>query len=231
MAPPPGSIIPSASETSAMVEAVPITMQVPGPGASRSPISSISASLTLPARCIAQNRRQSVQAPSRSPRQLPVIIGPVTSRIAGRSTLAAAMSSAGTVLSQPPISTTESIGCARIISSASIAIRLRRNIEVGCEKDSWIEMIGNGIGQAACEHDAALDRLDHVGNVPVAGVVAGGGVGDADDRPVERLVGVAHRLDEGFAEKEREAGVAIVGEALPHAGRLFWHYLNDERSP
>ena len=87
-----------------------------------------------------------MQAPSRSPRQLPVIIGPVTSRMAGRSTLAAAMSSAGTVLSQPPISTTESIGCARIISSASIAIRFRRNIEVGCEKDSWIEMIGNGIG-------------------------------------------------------------------------------------
>ena len=38
---------------------------------------------------------------------------------------------AGSVLSQPPITTTESIGWARIISSVSIAIKLRRYIEVG----------------------------------------------------------------------------------------------------
>jgi hypothetical protein len=35
------------------------------------------------------------------------------------------MSWAGTVLSQPPISTTASIGCARTISSTSIDMRLR----------------------------------------------------------------------------------------------------------
>ena len=45
-----------------------------------------------------------------------------------------AITCAGNVLSQPPITTTASIGCARIISSVSIAIRLRRNIEVGCAK-------------------------------------------------------------------------------------------------
>jgi hypothetical protein len=49
----------------------------------------------------------------------------------GRSALIAAMSCAGSVLSQPPITMTASIGWARIISSVSIAIRLRRYIEVG----------------------------------------------------------------------------------------------------
>src|SRR5207302_5674066 len=44
---------------------------------------------------------------------------------------AAPINCAGTVLSQPPISTTASIGCARIISSVSIDIRLRRYIDVG----------------------------------------------------------------------------------------------------
>ena len=55
---------------------------------------------------------------------------------------------AGTVLSQPPTSTTASIGWARIISSVSIAIKLRRYIEVGNAKLSAIEMVGNTIGIA-----------------------------------------------------------------------------------
>jgi len=66
----------------------------------------------------------------------PTSIGPTGSTIAGTSADAAAIICAGIVLSQPPISTTESIGCARIISSVSIAIRLRRNMLVGCANDS-----------------------------------------------------------------------------------------------
>ena len=62
------------------------------------------------------------------------------------SVLAAAINWAGTVLSQPPISTTASIGWARIISSVSIAIKLRRNMLVGWAKDSWIEIVGKAIG-------------------------------------------------------------------------------------
>ncbi len=54
---------------------------------------------------------------------------------------------AGSVLSQPPISTTASIGWARISSSVSIAIRLRRYIEVGDAKLSWIDIVGNTIGR------------------------------------------------------------------------------------
>src|SRR5260370_31913370 len=75
-------------------------------------------------------------------------MGPTGITTVGKSALTAAMICAGRVLSQPPITITESIGWARIISSVSIAIRLRRYIEVGCEKLSAIEMVGNTIGIA-----------------------------------------------------------------------------------
>ena len=54
IAAPPGSIMPRASVTQAMVLAVPITMQVPAEGMSRPPISSISASSIRPPRCSLQ---------------------------------------------------------------------------------------------------------------------------------------------------------------------------------
>ena len=42
--------------------------------------------------------------------------------------------------------TTASIGCARIISSVSIDMRLRRYMLVGCAKLSWMEIVGNSTG-------------------------------------------------------------------------------------
>ena len=58
------------------------------------------------------------------------------------------MSWAGTVLSQPPSSTTESIGWARIISSTSIDMRLRNLRLVGLRKTSPSEIVGNSTGKA-----------------------------------------------------------------------------------
>ena len=66
--------------------------------------------------------------------------------MAGTPALAAPITSAGTVLSQPPSRITASIGWARIISSTSIAIRLRRYMLVGWAKLSWIEITGKAIG-------------------------------------------------------------------------------------
>ena len=66
-----------------------------------------------------------------SPRNVPVSIGPPGTTTAGRSTDAAAISSDGIVLSQPPSSTTPSIGLARSISSVAIAAMLRQSIAVG----------------------------------------------------------------------------------------------------
>ncbi|MNH09880.1 hypothetical protein D3C79_693420 [compost metagenome] len=70
---------------------------------------------------------------------------PVTSWIIGTLAEAAPINCAGTVLSQPPISTTASIGWARIISSVSMAMRLRRYMLVGCEKLSAMEIVGKSM--------------------------------------------------------------------------------------
>ncbi len=70
--------------------------------------------------------------------------------------LAAPISCAGTVLSQAPSITTASIGCARIISSVSIAIRLRNFIEFGASVDSCSEMVGNS---SASPPAAAMPRF------------------------------------------------------------------------
>jgi hypothetical protein len=66
-----------------------------------------------------------VQADRRSPWNGVASIGPVTSCTQGTSADAAAINCAGTVLSQPPISTAASIGCANNIASVSSAARLR----------------------------------------------------------------------------------------------------------
>jgi hypothetical protein len=121
----PGSIRPSASATAAMVEAVPMVMQVPKERAMPSSISLQAQSSRFPARFSAQYFQTSVPLPSTCPRQLPRSIGPAETKMAGRFMLVAPMSRAGTVLSQPPSSTTPSTGFARRISSASIASRLR----------------------------------------------------------------------------------------------------------
>ena len=69
-------------------------------------------------------------------------------------------------------------------------------------------------GQATGQHDAALHAFDKVGDIAMAWVVVTESVGDADDGPLERIVGVAHGLDERLAEEEREAGVAVAGQTL-----------------
>ena len=72
--------------------------------------------------------------------------------------------------------------------------------------------------QPARQHHAALHRLDQLRHVAVAGVEVRIGVGDADDRPVERVVGEALGLDEGLAQEQRKAGIAVGGETFAEAG-------------
>ena len=127
----PGSAMPSASVMQAMVLAVPMTAQVPAVVASPPSICSIRALSMRPPRYSPHQRRQSVQAPRRSPSWRWVSIGPAIRYTAGRSADAAPMSWAGTVLSQPPTRTTASMGWARIISSVSMDMRLRNIRLVG----------------------------------------------------------------------------------------------------
>src|SRR3954451_19489770 len=127
----PGSVIPIASTAAAIVDAGPIVMQVPNERAMPSSISRHEQSSRSPARRSAQYFHTSVPEPRTWPRQLPRSIGPAGTKIAGRFALAAPIISAGTVLSQPPSSTTPSAGYARNASSASIASRLRYIIVLG----------------------------------------------------------------------------------------------------
>ena len=73
-------------------------------------------------------------------------IGPPGTTTAGRSTDAAAISSAGMVLSQPPSSTTPSTGLARSISSVAIAAMLRHSIAVGRTRVSPSDVTGRFSG-------------------------------------------------------------------------------------
>ncbi len=66
--------------------------------------------------------------------------------------------------------------------------------------------------QTASEHHAALHALNQVGHIAVAWIVVAEGIGYADDRAFERIVGVAHGLDKCLAEEQREAGIAIAGQ-------------------
>ena len=76
------------------------------------------------------------------------------------------MSWAGTVLSQPPIISTASIGWARHISSVSMAARLRRNMLVGWAKLSWIETVGKGIGSPPASMIPRLAASTKWGTLP-----------------------------------------------------------------
>ena len=111
-----------------------------------------------------------MQAPTRCAPCDPVSIDPVISWMVGSPAEAAPISWAGTVLSQPPISTIESMGWARIISSVSIDIRFRRYMLVGCEKLSCSEMVGNSIGNPPASITPRLTASSSCGALPWQGL-------------------------------------------------------------
>src|SRR3977135_2886906 len=106
----PGRERPSASAAEVMVDAVPIVMQWPCERAMPSSISAQSFSVIVPSRSSAQYLRESLPEPSTCPCQLPRSIGPAGMYIVGRPIDSAPMTSAGVVLSQPPMSTQPSAG-------------------------------------------------------------------------------------------------------------------------
>ena len=71
--------------------------------------------------------------------------------------------------------------------------------------------------QSARQHHAALHRVNQLRHIAMAGIKAAEGIGDADDRTIQRLIGIAHRLDKCFAQKQGEFFVAVSREAFAHA--------------
>ena len=113
--------------------------------------------------------------------QCPLSCGPPVTMTAGTSALAAPISCAGVVLSQPLSRTTASIGLARIDSSTSIDIRLRKSMVVGFMNSSPSEIVGKLEWHAAGGPDAALDGFGDPPQVDVAVGQLAPGVTDADD--------------------------------------------------
>src|SRR5436190_524459 len=126
-----GSCTPSASAIDDMVDAVPIVMQCPFERAMQPSAKAHSSWVIRPATRSSSNRHTAVPEPTSVPWYLPLSIGPPVTITAGRSTLAAAISSPGVVLSHPDRSTTPSSGLARMSSSASMASRFRYSMAVG----------------------------------------------------------------------------------------------------
>ena len=131
----------------AMVEAVPIVLQWPRLRIiERLGAQEVVLRQRPGAHLLAEPPHVGAAAERRARGRCPVSIGPPGTTTAGRSTDAAAMSSAGIVLSQPPSSTTPSIGLARSISSIAIAARLRQSIAVGRTCVSPSDMTGRFSG-------------------------------------------------------------------------------------
>ena len=151
-----GRLIPSASTWVAIVEAVPMTLQTPVERLMPVCASMKLSRLIRPARISSLKRQTSVPEPMSWPQNLPLSIAPPESTIDGRSTLAAPIRSAGVVLSQPQSRTTPSIGLARIDSSTSMLIRLRKSIAVGRRLVSPLDMTGNSTGKPPISHTPRL---------------------------------------------------------------------------
>ncbi len=157
-------------------------------------------------------RHTSVPQPSGTPRKVPVSIGPPGTTSAGMSTDAAAISSDGIVLSQPPSSTTPSIGLARMLSSTSIArevaIQHRGRPHLGLPQGHHRQVERDAAGLV----DALLHARGHLVEVRVAGREVRCRVGDRDVRaPVECV-----RRQPAAHPGPMDVGVAI-GAVVPLA--------------
>ena len=106
----PVSDMPSASAMAFMVIAVPIGLQWPTEGAESATRAIISSSSISPAARARRERQSTVPEPTRSLPTQPSSIGPLDSTMAGRFAVAAAISAAGVVLSQPVVKITPSSG-------------------------------------------------------------------------------------------------------------------------
>ena len=73
-----------------------------------------------------------------------------------------------------------------------------------------------GHRQAAGQHHSALHGLDQLRHIAVAGVVIAERIGNADDRPLQRIIAETHGLDKSPPQKQRKTGITITREPLAH---------------
>ena len=217
----PGIVVPSASAMQAMVDAVPIVLQCPRLRIIDDSDAMNVAVRQLPARTCSLSRHTSVPQPSGLPRNVPVSIGPPGTTTAGRSTDAAAISSDGMVLSQPPSSTTPSTGLARSISSVAIAAMLRQSMAVGLTSVSPSETTGRFIGTPPASQTPCLTLAATSLRCELHGVEIRGGVGDRDVRPPVEGVRGQSAAHPGPVD----VGVPVSSRVPLGCAAMLWHGL------
>ena len=77
--------------------------------------------------------------------------------------------------------------------------------------------------QPSCHQHAPGDSLDDFRNIGMTGIVTAVCIGDADHRPVQCRLAVAHRFDEGFAQIKRKFRISIARQGAPHADLIKTH--------
>ena len=175
---------------------------------------------SVPARNCAHSRRQSVQAPSRVPSCLPASIEPTLTTIAGMSARDRAHQLGGNGL---VAAADQHHGVERQRRDHLLDVHRHQVAQQhrGRERERLVQRHGREHERQRAGHPhAARDRLGNLRRGLVAGVEVGGGGEDADDRPVERVVGEARALEEAAPQEQRKLLVAVLGEAGPKA---FFH--------
>ena len=162
-------------------------------------------SSSVPARRSAQYFHTSLPEPRICPRQLPRSIGPAGTKIAGRFALVAPITSAGTVLSQPPsrIDAVGGIGAQRFLRlhRQQVAIEHRARLH-----ERFAERQHRDLHREPARlPDAALDLLGAHPEVRVAGIGVAPGVQDRDDRLAGDVLGAEAGLLRARAVAERAA--------------------------
>ena len=168
----------------------------------------------------AHSRRQSVQAPSRVPSCLPASIEPTLTTIAGMSARDRAhqLGRNGLVAAADQHHGVERQRLDHLLDVHRHQVAQQHR---GRERERLVQRHGREHERQRAGHPhAARDRFGDLRRGLVAGVEVGGGGEDADDRPVERLVGEARALEKAAPQEQRELLVAVLGEAGPKA---FFH--------
>ena len=145
MAADPGSCMPNASASEFMVVAVPIVLQYPVEGADDATRSINPSSSISPVASSSRAFHTIVPEPVLCPLKYQFSIGPTDNAIAGILTVAAAISRAGVVLSQPIFRTMPSIGYPKRLSTKDRYARFLSNIAVGLLPVSCIGCTGISI--------------------------------------------------------------------------------------
>ncbi len=200
-----------------MLFAVNMPEHEPQPGQAESSKSASSDSANAPAwyfPTASNTELRSMSAPS----FLPVSMGPPETTTLGMLSLAAAISMPGTILSQLVTSTSASRQCASAIVSIESAMSSREASAVFHSRVAHRDAVADADGgeldrRPARAPDARLHGVRDRAEVDMAGDYLVFSVDDADKRPVELLVGIAHRLEQRAV---RSALHALLDLVAPH---------------